>query len=585
MVRGLQIVASVLVGLSSAVSAAQDRGAIRVDTAWVLEADAMHPGGVLKAALEVQLQEHFHVHSDKPLEDYLIPTQLRTEPPAGFTVQEIVYPEPVLIDAGFSSQKLAVFEEKFAIGALIAADATVAPGEYAIPMSLRYQACDDEKCLPPKTLQIPVTVKVVDAGAAVTPTGSAVVASIAFTGGGSPPAPQPAQVVAPAEAELPVTGDPASLLAALDEFEILGTAEGYMEPADFIAFIDRAERGEKRVGFFEGKGPFAIVALVLIGGLALNLTPCVLPIIPINLAIIGAGAQAGSRGRGFALGGTYGLAMAAVYGVLGLVVILTAGTFGTINSTIWFNAGIAILFVVLGLAMFDVIQIDFSKFQTKLNFLGGAKQGSFVLAFGMGAISALLAGACVAPVVIQVIVYSGDQFAKGQTLALALPFFLGLGMALPWPFAGAGLSFLPKPGKWMVRVKQAMGVFILGFAAYYAYLGWEIYDARRVDPAQVAGAMEAQISEGGWTPSLAAGLAQAKRENKLVIVDMWATWCKNCLVMDKTTFKDEGVIARLDAYVKVKYQAEDLDVSPAREILKRFDGYGLPTYAILRPKP
>ena len=90
---------------------------------------------------------------------------------------------------------------------------------------------------------------------------------------------------------------------------------------------------------FEGRGPLAILLLVLVGGLALNLTPCVLPMIPINLAIIGAGAQAGSRGRGFLLGSAYGGAMALVYGVLGLVVILTAGTFGTINSSPWFNLG------------------------------------------------------------------------------------------------------------------------------------------------------------------------------------------------------------------------------------------------------
>ena len=90
---------------------------------------------------------------------------------------------------------------------------------------------------------------------------------------------------------------------------------------------------------FEGRGPLAILLLVLVGGLALNLTPCVLPMIPINLAIIGAGAQAGSRSRGFLLGGAYGAAMAFVYGVLGLIVILTAGTFGTINASPWFNLG------------------------------------------------------------------------------------------------------------------------------------------------------------------------------------------------------------------------------------------------------
>ena len=111
--------------------------------------------------------------------------------------------------------------------------------------------------------------------------------------------------------------------------------------------------------------------------------------------------------------------MAVVYGVLGLVVILTAGTFGTINASPWFNAGIAVLFVVLGLAMFDVIDIDFSRFSTGM---GADKRGSFALAFTMGAVAALLAGACVAPVVIQVVLFSSSLYAGGTPLALALPF-------------------------------------------------------------------------------------------------------------------------------------------------------------------
>ena len=76
----------------------------------------------------------------------------------------------------------------------------------------------------------------------------------------------------------------------------------------------------------------------------------------------------------------------------------------------------------------------------------------------MGAVAALLAGACVAPVVIQVVLFSSNLYATGTTIALALPFFLGVGMAIPWPIAGAGLAALPKPGVWMVRVKQAFGV-------------------------------------------------------------------------------------------------------------------------------
>lgn len=556
-------------------------GGIKIDTAWTLGADGVHPGESIPAALEVKLQEKFHVHSNKPLEEFLIPTTLTVTPPDGLALQEVAYPEPIMITSEFSTQPLAVFEEKFVLGALIDVGADTAPGTYTVPATLRYQACDDEKCLPPKNLKLEFTVNVVSAGAAITKSDSPAIAGLKFTGAAPEPADKEPSDPDPSEATPVVETD--DVLVLLDRFDILATEGGYLESDKFIAFIERAETGQKKEGLFENRGPIAVLALIVIGGLALNLTPCVLPLIPINLAIIGAGAKAGSRGRGFALGGAYGLAMAIVYGGLGLIVILTSSAFGAINSTIWFNVGIAALFVVLGLAMFDVITIDFSRFQSKLN-LGGAKKGSFALAFGMGAISALLAGACVAPVVIQVIVYSGDQYAKGNALSLALPFFLGLGMALPWPFAGAGLSFLPKPGGWMVRIKQAMGVFILGFAAYYAYLAYEIYDSRNVNPDEVAGAVQQQLAEGGWTPSLGGGLQQALKEDKPVLVDMWATWCKNCLVMDKTTFKDEAVLDRLDGYVKIKFQAEDLEVTPAREVLERFEGIGLPHYAILRPK-
>ena len=305
--------------------------------------------------------------------------------------------------------------------------------------------------------------------------------------------------------------------------------------------------------------------------------------IPINLAIIGAGARAGSRVRGFALGSAYGLAMALVYGVLGLVVILTAGTFGTINASPWFNLGIAILFVVLALAMFDVFQIDFSSLQSKLNIGGSSSEGgSFLVAFGMGGVAALLAGACVAPVVIQVIVFSSNLYATGTAFALALPFVLGVGMALPWPIAGAGLTFMPKPGAWMVRVKQAFGVFIVGTAVYYGYLSYGLFSQRWVDPEEVATSVQ-ELLEEGWYASLGQGLEVARAEDKLVLVDFWATWCKNCLTMDRTTLRDPAVDAALQDYVKVKFQAEDPSLSPTREVMERVDGLGLPTYAILRP--
>jgi thiol:disulfide interchange protein len=273
--------------------------------------------------------------------------------------------------------------------------------------------------------------------------------------------------------------------------------------------------------------------------------------------------------------------MAFVYGVLGLVVILTAGTFGTINASPWFNLGIALLFVVLGLAMFDLIAIDFSRFSSRLNIGGG--RGSVMAAFGMGAVAALLAGACVAPVVIQVVLFSSDLYARGTTIALALPFVLGVGMAIPWPLAGAGMSALPKPGAWMVRVKQVLGVVILATATYYGYQAYGLFANRWVDPAAVESSVQDML-KAGWYSSMSAGLDAAKREQKPVLVDLWATWCKNCLVMDNTTLKDPGVTAALDGYVKIKYQAEDPDSEPAKSIMQRFEAVGLPAYVILRQK-
>ena len=555
--------------------AAAQPGRISIEVATVAETDVAHAGAAQRVALDARLHpagSGLHVNSNEPLEDFLIPTVLTVEPPPGITVEGFAWPEPVMLEQQGAEKPLAVFEETFAIGVALAIDSDVAPGDYEVPASLRYQACDDRMCYIPATARLAFQVRVAAGDHVRTATGTGLFERMAFTatGAADPPGTAP-----PPPAEPVDEGD---VLARLERFTVAATAGGYLDEEQFIEFIRRAESGEAEQGWFEGRGPLAILALILIGGLALNLTPCVLPMIPINLAIIGAGARAGSRLRGFSLGSAYGLAMALVYGVLGLVVILTAGTFGTINASPWFNLGIALLFIVLTLAMFDVVTIDFSRFQSR--FAGGSSgRGSFLLAFGMGGVAALLAGACVAPVVIQVIVFSSNLYGTGTTLALALPFVLGIGMAIPWPIAGAGLTLMPKPGPWMVRVKQAFGVFILGTAVYYGYLSYGLFSQRWVDPDLVAESVQELVSEG-WYPSLAQGLAAAEAEGKPVLVDVWATWCKNCLTMDRTTLKAPGVQAALDEYVKVKFQAEDLGVSPAREVMERMEAIGLPAYAI-----
>ncbi len=571
---------AVLLVILMAGAAAQQRPRPTAVLTPLAEADAARAGREIRLAMRVVLPaDDLHVQSNKPREEGLIPTVITVTPPAGVSIEEIVYPGASEFSVAGFDQPLLVYGHDFVIGVRARIDASVPLGTVQIPARVRYQACDNLVCYIPLTVESRWTLPIVAASATVTPQYQDVFKVIRFGTGIKPPAePEPEPVPA-------VTGPPGATLesvARLDQFEQRSPAGSYMTRDEFLTFIANAEAGITPTGWFEGRGPLAIIAIVLLGGLALNLTPCVLPMIPINLAIIGAGARAGSRQRGFILGASYGAAMMLVYGLLGLVVILTAGAFGAINASPWFNLAIAVVFVVLGLAMFDVLLIDFSRYSSAFQPKPG-QQGSVTLAFSMGAVAALLAGACVAPVVIQVVLFASDLYATGTAIALALPFVLGLGMAIPWPIAGAGMAALPKPGAWMNRVKYAFGVLILGTAVYYGYLAYTLFADRWVDKAEVSASVE-EMLKSGWHASLAAGLAEAERDGKPVLLDLWATWCKNCLVMDRTTLKDPQVLAALEGYVKIKVQSEDLDDPATAALMERLGAVGLPAYAIFQPR-
>ncbi|MCX5759773.1 MAG: thioredoxin family protein [Candidatus Hydrogenedentes bacterium] len=541
----------------------------------VFETDAAHAGTPIGAAVQVAFGEGWHVNAHKPNDEYLIPTDLKLSPGPGMTVRDIAYPEPVKIVLEGANETLATYGPAFAIGVVIDIAADVKPGDYNVQGALQYQACDKKQCYPPNTLPVILPIKVVPSSQALVShpievPKSTIKNTITSTG---------TSTSTTTQSPKPQTLNPETgawrLLA--DSFAVVGDASGYMNASDFIAFLDNAESGRGAAGNnpLANKAGWLVALFALTGGLLLNFTPCVLPLIPINLGIIGAGVKAGSRSRGFLLGGAYGAGIALTYGVLGLVVILgVSKTFGAINATPWFNAAIAVIFIALALAMFDVYLIDFTRFQTRLG-IKKREGGSFVTAVLMGAVSALLAGACVAPVIISTIVYAQDRYANGIWAALFLPFLVGIGMALPWPLAGAGLSFLPKPGAWMVRVKYAFGVLILLFAAYYAHLAYGLMREQHAASGQEL---------AGWTPSLAEGLAQAQPEKKPVLIDFWATWCKNCITMDATTFRNPQVQAHLANYVRIKFQAEHPGDPATREAMEHFEIVGLPTYVVLKPK-
>ena len=342
-------------------------------------------------------------------------------------------------------------------------------------------------------------------------------------------------------------------------------AQGYMRAEEFIAFLEGRE-----VDSLAGHGLWVMLLLVLLGGLAMNLTPCVLPMVPINLMIIGR-----SAGRGLA----YGLGIALAYGLLGVGAAVGGLAFGDIQGSPWFNAAVAVVFAGLALALFDVWFLDLSRFRSIMAIEQSNNPNNRTIIqvffpFLMGGLSAVLAGACVAPVLISVLLLTTDLVAKGNGLAILLPFVMGVGMALPWPFAGAGMKVLPKPGAWMKWVNRVFGVVVFGFAVWYGMLAWrglrgeaESFPLRDKDSLSITSGKD---SASPFLDRLATAL-------RPVLVDCWATWCKNCAAMDKV-MEEGNVKEALKPFTVIKLQAED--ISELRKV-KGFESIrGLPAFVI-----
>jgi len=359
-------------------------------------------------------------------------------------------------------------------------------------------------------------------------------------------------------------------------FVLVRSADGYLSADKFLGFLSGDD--SKYAAFtFAGKGFLMMLLLAVLGGVMLNLTPCVLPLIPVNLAMIGAG-KASSDGK-FARvwhGVAYGAGIMITYGLLGVVSVMMGTAFGGIDSSWIFNAAVAVIFIVLALAMFDLFSIDFSSLGSSIRLPQSAHFGGIFL---MGALSAILAGACVAPVLAAALVQAAKMVAHGDYYGLALPFALGFGMALPWPVAAAGFGLFPKPGRWMVRVKQLLGVFILGLAAYYGWIAWSLFADGRAEAAGMASAQETS----GAAAEINAALKQSAETGRPVLLDFTAAWCKNCKAMELTTFEEPDVKAAMDGMIFVKVHADKPSAPETAALMKLFEVPGLPAYRIIRP--
>ena len=391
-----------------------------------------------------------------------------------------------------------------------------------------------------------------------------------------------------------------------------------------------------------GDSLWIAVGYFFLGGLALAFTPCVLPMIPIVSGIISGAGENVSSLRGFMLALAYVMGMALVYTAAGVAAAAAGVQLQAMFNQPWVLVLFAALFVFLAIGMFGAFELQMpSSIQSKLADISGKqKSGTAVGAFIMGAISAVVVTACVAPPLIgalTVIAQTGDMVRGGLGL-----FAMSLGMGAPLLAVGAAQGhFLPKAGAWMVAVKSAFGFLMLGIAIYMlrTVLPGTLFMASWAILVFMSGVFMGGLTTlttdsnvpqklgkgfgflaivyglllllgsltGGTNPlkplasvNLSGGsamlaednhiefqriktvedldreLVAAASEGKTVILDFYADWCVSCIEMEEYTFTDSDVQAALSNTVLLQADVTKNDEQD-QELLQRFGVFGPPT--------
>lgn len=540
------------------------------------------PGEDFPVLIKLTIDQGWHINSDRPFQEYLIPTEVRLGKDSLFQMMKVIYPAGEKMTFSFSpDEPLSVYGGAVWVNMIVSPLPGAAVGSAPLEIEVTSQACNDRLCLAPstQTLAIPMTID-------------------------------------------PAAGGPirhASLFAQYeggagrvdDETDRSAEADGFwtmLRNFDTSEFIDR-------YGYI-----LAFVAMYILG-LGLTLTPCVYPIIPITIGFFGA--QSGGRWTGQLLSATvFGAGIAVSYATVGTVAALSGSLMGALLQNVWVLVALAALCFVMGLNAFGVFEL---RLPSWLMSLAGGRSRSGVLGAGiMGLTMGIASAPCLAAFIISLLAFVGQR--GDPVLGFSMFLTLGLGLATPFVVLGTFSGMVhkvPRSGEWLVYAKKVMGSLLFAAALYFLhtvipdrifssivlvslvaaglYFGFFertsvtslVFRIIRLFLAAVFlgiafwwGMPAGETASGpqvSWQPYSEAALQKTVEAGQPAIIDFYADWCIPCKELDKYSFSDGRVVELSRSMVMLKADITHGDSPETKRIIKRFDIRGVPTIVFIGP--
>jgi thiol:disulfide interchange protein DsbD len=361
---------------------------------------------------------------------------------------------------------------------------------------------------------------------------------------------------------------------------------------------------------------------IFAGGMALNLTPCVYPLIPITVSYFGGQASTNDQGHRklIAHGLCYLLGLAFTNSVLGVAAALTGGLMGSVLQNPFVLVAIAIVLISFATSLFGLWELRLPTAVTQ------AAVKSYSGYFGtlfMGLTLGVVAAPCIGPFILGLLTWVASMGSPWLGFVVFFTLSLGLGIPLFFLAVFSGqLQRLPRSGGWMLWVRKVMGWVLVGMAVHFVrpilpgfgavlamaavviaagiHLGWldkntasfRLFSWLKTGVG-VACLVLATLLVASWAmkgPGVSwksyseKTLREAQNQNKPVIIDFYATWCTPCRELEEVTFHDPEVVKQAEKdFIMVKVDVTQGGNPFHDQLLQQYDVKGVPTVVFLDP--